>query len=236
MLRRLAQLALGGGGLVRAEAEIASAGLRRSLMRAALAFFAIYIALIGGLAVIAGGAILLAREAGWPVALAATGALLVVLGVIALMLIRRGLAKAIDPDSKAKEARVKAAQAKQSIRDAANPASALRDDDTPGEAPDLGDLAASAAHFISKHPAGVAGAAFAVLSVVGPFRTLRLLGRAAAVASLAVSAFQSASRAADEDRPGTPPSPEPAPRPSPPAGASPPAARTLAPANSRINA
>lgn len=189
MLDRLSRVFAGGGGLLRAESQLAALALKRALGAAVAFAIAGVLAAVALLTLGVAGVVILAGEVGWPIAAAIVGGALLALSIIVLVAGRMAMSKRAPADPERLER--EADRCKQEMRDAVTP-----DDpepDAPGASPGIGggtvpksmnELKDAATTFISKHPVETASAAFAVLALVGPFRTLRLLGRGAALAGL----------------------------------------------------
>tara|TARA_R110000782_G_scaffold53205_7_gene113431 strand:- start:9975 stop:10817 length:843 start_codon:yes stop_codon:yes gene_type:complete len=210
MLWRFRDLFDGGQDLLRAEAQLAVRKVRRSLMAALVLALAAGVALIGFLVLLAGVGVALAREWGWVWSLTAIGAGLLVLGLIAAGVIS-GRLRAIGESDTGPGPKEKARQSKEQMSDAVDP-TVSKEEAHPesksrgpnrgpkGEADNpLEELKAAAIEFATRNPMAVAGGAFAVASLIGPGRAVRMVSRGLTVASIAASVLGKLGE--DEDEP-----------------------------------
>lgn len=217
MLWRFRDLFGGGQDLLRAEAQLAVRKVRRSLVAAGLLAFAAGVALIGLLILLAGVGIVLARELGWVASLGVIGGGLLFVGLGAVFIIAERLRDLGEPAS-GPGPKEKARQSKEQMSDAVDPsvskeeahpeasgpgAGARSPDD--GDGRSLEDLAAAAIDFAARNPMAVAGGAFAVASLIGPGRAVRMVSRGLTVASIAASVL--GKMVEDDDAPPASPTP-----------------------------
>jgi hypothetical protein len=182
MMESVESLLRGGGRALRGELELAAAGLRRSLAAAGLVALAGCAAVAGGVGLLVALAVVLAREVGPAGGIAiAGGSGLVVAGVLLLAARRLGPG-AMDTDGR-EAAEAKVEQGTEEMREAVG----LNEEPRERTTLDPARLVEKAARFAAEHPAEVAGAAFALLAVIGPGRVLRVASRTAAVASAAAA-------------------------------------------------
>lgn len=184
MLERLHKLLAGAGDLFRAEAEVALLSLRRALLASMLVMLGAVLLAVAVLILGVAGTALLAQRIGWAGAGAIVSGVVLIVSVALLTIGRTVLAGT--PKRSLDEARDAADRSRGELQNAVTPGDTEGDpspgaDDTEDETEGLTE---AATRYVLEHPAQVAGATFAVLAIVGPFRTLRLLGRGAAAASL----------------------------------------------------
>lgn len=198
---RIQDLLEGGGDLFRAEAELAGRRIKHVLVSSAALGLGVLIVMSGVAVAMAGLTILLARNLGWPLALAAVGTALVIIGSGVWMLASLRLKG--EPDETiletAHEMEVEdstpkqdAQEAKQQMKDAVS-----MDSTTPKQAregdsltDELEHLKKSAVEMATKNPVIAGSAALLVVSLFGPGRTVKLVSRGMALAGLAASALE----------------------------------------------
>lgn len=198
MLWRISQLFSGGGDLLKAEAEIAAKRMRRVAITGVVVAIGLLAALIGLLIALAGAAVALAAEIGWAGSLAVVGAFVLILGIAIALAARK---KKIDEEPPAKgfhmPPEVEATHAKSQMRDAVDPHEhnpnephAARQQAHAGSLPDFNAIKDKVVDFAAKNPAAVASGAFLALSIIGPFRTFKMITRGAALAGMAATAVE----------------------------------------------
>lgn len=215
MLWRLKELLDGGGELIRAEAELAMNRLKRGLLAAVLLFAALAVAVLGLGVLLAGLTTALAAQTGWIIALCLVGSVLFVLALLAAWPALNTLRNPFLRDELSTHPVIRAAESRHQMADAVNPH--VSKEEAQGLPPprkgsegfpqDFDGMKNAAVDFVSKHPAAVAGGAFLFLSLVGPFRTLRMVSRGLAVASLASSVIEAVNGDDKRARPNGPPPP-----------------------------
>lgn len=209
MMWRVRELLEGGGELLRAEAEIAAERLRKSMLDALLFGAGLAFGLIAALTLLAALAIVLAEEVGWAGSLGIIGGGLFLIALIAALPAMSRLRNG-EPRRRPSP-RVRAAESREQMADAANPnmtrTEALGEPEPAGSVripADIDELKAVATEFVTKHPAAVASGAFLALSLIGPFRAVRLISRGLAVAGLAATVVE-AVKAEKEETTNRPP-------------------------------
>jgi len=199
MLWRLKELFDGGGELIRAEAELAMNRLKRGLLAAVLLFAALAVAVLGLGVLLAGLTTALAAETGWIIALCIVGGVLLVLALLAAWPALHTLRNPFSHDELSTHPLIRAAESRHQMADAVNPsvskeeAKGLPQSDGRSEPipTDFEGMKNTAVDFVTRHPAAVASGVFLALSVVGPFRAIRLLSRGLAVAGLVTTVVES---------------------------------------------
>lgn len=189
MFFRVQELFQGGGELLKAEAEMAARRMRRAAITSAVIALAVLIVLTGLGVLIAGGTAALARETGWPAALAITGGTVFAIGLVVFVAARPATLPSEAPGEPDMNPSDKAAEAKEQIRAALDPDTTPPPAD-PDQPPDLAQLRDAAIAYVVKNPAAVASGALLALSVIGPGRAFRLVTRGAALAGLASTIMQ----------------------------------------------
>jgi len=205
MLRRLAHIFEHGGDFVARQTAIAAADLRTAAVRSAVLACGILLAGAGGLAVIAGLTMLLAQTWGLPAALLGVGAAVLLLagGGLAASLAAR--AREATRRTRQRLEGAERARAALAVEAEPKPAVPARRPPIPAFAPtgtrantsrneqDDPDMLDSIKKAAADNPALAASAAFAVLSLLGPGRTIKLISRGATALSLAASIKDAAS-------------------------------------------
>lgn len=189
MFFRVQELFQGGGELLKAEAEMAARRMRRAAITSAMIAVAVLIALVGLGVLIAGGTAALARDTGWPGALAITGGAVFAIGLIVFLFARPASLPSEELGETDMNPSEKAAEAKEQIRAALDPETTDPQID-PTQPPDFAQLRDAAIDYVMKNPAAVASGALLALSVIGPGRAFRLVTRGAALAGLASTIMQ----------------------------------------------
>jgi hypothetical protein len=195
---RLKELFDGGGELIRAEAELAMNRLKRGLLAAVLLLAALAVAVLGLGVLLAGVTTALAAQMGWITALCLVGAVLLLLSLLAAWPALQTLRNPFSHDELSTHPVIRAAESRNQMADAVNPhvskeqVQGLPEPERTGEnfPPDFEGMKNAAMDFVSKHPAAVAGGAFLALSLIGPFRTVRMISRGLAVAGLATTVIE----------------------------------------------
>lgn len=195
----------GGGELLKAEAELAGARFKRALVSSFVVMTLGLLVMIGLITTLAGLVILLAPTLGWGGSLLCVGAGVMLL--TGLIWLTYGLANKDEAVSSATGSighdtpspQAEAAQAKERM------AQAVDAEKSEGSASDNGpvsDIKQEAIEYALRNPQLVGGAALLALSIVGPGRSLRLLSRGVATASLVHSAIDALStQSSEEDLP-----------------------------------
>ncbi|MCC5824447.1 MAG: hypothetical protein LAT64_14290 [Phycisphaerales bacterium] len=253
MIWRIRKLIDGAGDLLRAEVDLAAIRFRQGVLAGILLAAAISVALIGLGGILAGLTVAVAEAIGWIGALLAVGLLLLVLGGLSAWpiiyqlnaatmpgsnprkraaLSKRQMSDAVDPSMSKKEARQRARAGAAAVQGSTPSESNPPPPPPPPEDRSDEDRSESFAHtaagFVAKHPMAVAGGTFLVLSIVGPFRVVRMVSKGIALASLTSTVIDamkddektdasastnghaaSASRPGPRDKPATPPPPGP---------------------------
>ncbi len=199
MLDRIAKLVTGGGGLLRAEAQLAAHALKRVLVVTAFMALAMVLATVALVVLAVAGVVMLADAIGWaPAAATVSGGILFV-SLAAVFVGKLMMPSALNDSSE--QAQQEARQHKRQVREAVDsqPDGPPARGAAPSDGPQSGDWKDRAARFVADHPIEVASGAFAVLAVVGPFRALRLASRGAAIAGVVSSLMQHARDAEGSD-------------------------------------
>lgn len=199
MLWRLKELFDGGGELIRAEAELAMNRLKRGLLAAVLLLAALAVAVLGLGVLLAGLTTALAAETGWIAALCIVGAVLFVLALLAAWPVLQMMRNPYLHDRLSTNPVIRAAESRHQMSDAINPS--VSKEEATGLPPperrtesmptDLEGMKNAAVDFVTRHPAAVASGAFLALSLIGPFRAVRMISRGLAVAGLATTVIES---------------------------------------------
>lgn len=206
MLSNLRTIVSAGGDLIRSEGTILAERLRRIALWSGLVALAALVLLVAAIALSVAATAALASEIGWIPALAIAGSCALILSVVGLAYVRREMTRQLRRSEMPLEPRAASMLAKQEIVDAlpggepdAESASNSRTDGTPGGADD--DLAAKVTKFITDHPAEIAGGAVAVLGLIGPVRSFRLLSKGVVLAGIAQSIVKQMGTAETPDAP-----------------------------------
>ncbi len=215
MLWRIKELLDAGGELIRAEAELAMNRLKRGLLTAVLLLAALAVAMLGLGALLAGLTTALAAETGWVTALCIVGGVLLVLALLAAWPALQALRNPFSRDELSRHPLIRAAESRNQMADAVNPnvskveARGLPQPERRPEAspPDAEGMKNAAVDFIARHPAAVASGAFLALSIIGPFRAVRIISRGLAVAGLATTVVEAMRDNKESDPGSTPPPP-----------------------------
>ncbi len=217
---RLKELIDGGGELIRAEAELALNRLKQGFLAAVLLFAALGVAVLGLAVLLAGLTTALASQTGWIAALCIVGGTLLLLALLGAWPALQTLRKPFSQSETSKHPMIRAAESRSKMADAVNPdvskqeAQGLPQPDKSSDPfpPDIDGMKNAAMDFASKHPAAVASGVFLALSVIGPFRTIRMISRGLAVAGLATTVIDAMREEHDPDRRSSGPSGNPPPR------------------------
>ncbi len=185
MLERIGRMVDAAIGLAQARASLIVRDLEGAGAAAAGYLAAGIIAAMGLLVLLAGLAAALARPLGWPGALGVVGGLMLVcgIGLFAGLRSRNETARRLR-----REIELEAEQSAEVLRAAGGP-----DPDKaspahgPSLAPSTSGIREAIIQTLTSNPQLVASTAFAVLSVLGPKRSLRILGTAASGAGVAAS-------------------------------------------------
>lgn len=208
MLWRIKELFDGGGELIRAEAELAANRLKRGLLAAILLVAALAVAILGLGVLLAGLTTALAAQTGWIAALCIVGGILFLIAAVAAWPALNTLQRPFSRGEHDTHPVIRAAESRNQMADAINPS--VSKQEAKGLPPpqrrtesintDLDQLKDAAVEFVSKNPAAVASGAFLALSIIGPFRTIRLLSRGLAVAGLVTTVVDSLNEQKRPDR------------------------------------
>lgn len=196
MLSNLRTIVSAGGDLIRSEGTILAERLRRIALWSGLVALATLVLLVAAIAISVAATAALAAEIGWIPALAIAGSCALMLSIATLLYARRAMTRQLRRSEMPLEPRTASTIARQEIADAlpgtepdtepdAESASNSQTNGTAG--PTDGDLAAKVTKFIADHPAEIAGGAVAVLGLIGPVRSFRLLSKGVVLAGIAQS-------------------------------------------------
>lgn len=198
MIDRMSDIVSGVCELARAETELILVRARTALIQVAVVVTGLVIALVSIGSILVALTWTLADQMGLPAALTIVGAVGLVLAALIILVISvlSPRLAANDPESERAEIRAKAASAqikgKQEM-DIENPERPALGDSTPkkdrsenGPDPSLEERVIGA---VLENPALVAGGALTVVSILGPKRTIRLLGRTTMLVGLVSSAL-----------------------------------------------
>jgi len=206
MLSNLRTIVSAGGDLIRSEGSILAERLRRIALWSGLVALAALVLLVAAIALSVAATAALAAEIGWISALAIAGSCALVLSIATLLYARGAMTRQLRRSEMPLEPRTTSKIAKQEIVDAlpgvdpeAESASNSQTDGTPDGADD--DLAAKVTKFITDHPAEIAGGAVAVLGLIGPVRSFRLLSKGVVLAGIAQSIVKQMGTAETPDAP-----------------------------------
>jgi len=207
MLSNLRTIVSAGGDLIRSEGTILAERLRRIALWSGLVALAALVLLVAAIALSVAATAALAAEIGWIPALAIAGSCALMLSIATLLYARRAMTRQLRRSEMPLEPRTTSKIAKQEIVDAlpgvdpeAESASNSQTNGTPGGADD--DLAAKVTKFITDHPAEIAGGAVAVLGLIGPVRSFRLLSKGVVLAGIAQSIVKQMGTADSAEAPG----------------------------------
>ena len=207
MLSNLRTIVSAGGDLIRSEGSILAERLRRIALWSGLVALAALVLLVAAIALSVAATAALAAEIGWIPALAIAGSCALMLSIATLLYARRAMTRQLRRSEMPLEPRTTSKIAKQEIVDAlpgvdpeAESASNSQTNGTPGGADD--DLAAKVTKFITDHPAEIAGGAVAVLGLIGPVRSFRLLSKGVVLAGIAQSIVKQMGTADSAEAPG----------------------------------
>ncbi|MEO0483408.1 MAG: hypothetical protein AAF138_07255 [Planctomycetota bacterium] len=201
MLRSLANIFESGGEFVTEQAKLAATDLQRSAARSAAVALGVFVAGVGALTLLAGVGVLIAHVWGLAASLIILGATLLVFagGAVGLVIASRKRAQerseAIRIEN-AERARARMlAEAKPPLL-APAPHSRPRAQ-TYHQQPEDHDMLDSMKKAAIENPALAASAAFALLSLLGPGRAVKLAARGATALSLAASLKEAANATQD---------------------------------------
>jgi hypothetical protein len=202
MFRRVRQFLRGSSRLLEAEARLVRTRLRQLGLFVALG---VALGVLGALAVAgaaAGAAVLLAPAVGLGIALLVVSGALLLAVALTFWLVNHRLA-AYERSERPPEAAVR--DAKGQLEEAIGPSG---DGQAPAGAPAPGlEFAQHAIDRMRSHPAATAGAVFAVTSVLGVRRSVRIARAAAGLISTGVVAYRALSKL-DGEMPREPSPPE----------------------------
>ncbi|MFG0241502.1 MAG: hypothetical protein ACF8R9_01820 [Phycisphaerales bacterium JB054] len=211
MLSNLRTIVSAGGDLIRSEGTILAERLRRIALWSGLVALATLVLLVAAIAISVAATAALAAEIGWIPALAIAGSCALMLSIATLLYARRAMTRQLRRSEMPLEPRTTSTIARQEIADAlpgtepgtepdAESASNSQTNGTAG--PTDGDLAAKVTKFIADHPAEIAGGAVAVLGLIGPVRSFRLLSRGVVLAGIAQSIVKQMGNTETAEAPG----------------------------------
>ncbi len=180
MLHRIGQFAEAAGDLLDARARLALRDLEETGKRVALRAAGGVLVVAGGATMLGAAGVALGEAIGLVGALATLGGVIALAGVVVLVLEARGAA----PRPSREQLELETRRCTQALRAAFSPTLPPA---RPGASSDPGAAATALVREIAARPALVCGAGFAILAVLGPVRTLRLIGKLAAMAGVAAS-------------------------------------------------
>ena len=186
---RLSEIVSAGGDLFRAESEILVERARGSLLGAAVVLGLGTVATIGGLGVLVAGTAWLAGTIGWISALAIVSGFVLVIGALGTMIAARRVRDETKRSAASDEARRLSYQARLLLTEGTTMDDRTHAESAPPQST-RNDVVERVTEYVTKNPHVVAAGAFAVLSVLGPGRTLRLISRGTMLAGLANSLYQ----------------------------------------------
>ena len=192
MFANLRTIVSAGGDLFRSEGTILLERFRRVALLSGLFALAALVLVAAALALSVAATAALAAEIGWIPALAIASTLALCFSIAALLYIRRAMTQQLRRSEMPLEPRTASVIAKQEITDALPGTDSDGDSAGRPESPatpdtDDPDLTARVTRFITDHPAEIAGGAVAVLGLIGPVRSLRLLSKGVMLAGVAQS-------------------------------------------------
>lgn len=200
MLRRLTSLADGSSQVFRAEGGLLLVRLRRMLAVGGLALAGGVLVLLAVVGLFAAAAVALAGEVGGVQALAIVSGGALVLGLCVIVAARVWMGRAMRRRTLPREQRRDAAEGYLKMQGAtpmmtAHTGTGAGDEHGPipsgGPAAD-GDLKDRVLRYAAENPAVTASGAFALLSLIGPMRAFRLVGRGMMLASVVAAVREQA--------------------------------------------
>ncbi len=204
MFDRIASLAAGSGQLLRVEGQMLLSQARKGLIFGGVAILGglAVVAALAGLVVAAG--IALAQSFGIVWGIAGVSLVVLAFGLAVAAFANRRLAEATRPSSVPTELRLQEEESKRLLageQPAGGRERAAMSQPTPrpSEQPSA-TWQDKVAGFAVENPGVALGGAVAVVALVGPWRTLKLLGRGAMIAGLASSAIKEATEAGRQPR------------------------------------
>jgi hypothetical protein len=199
MFWRVKQFFDGGGRLLKAEARLAAEQAKHAVVGGSVVALACVVALIGGVVLLAGAALALSTQIGWPWTLCAVGAVLLIGGLLAFAAMRSSLQRQFKTKGPTMDPVDEAAHAKRQMHEAVDPdASPPQEEDEADGPMDMDSVKAAAVKFVKKNPAAIASGAFVALSLIGPFRAIRWVAKGAALAGLAATVIEQLKKERDK--------------------------------------
>lgn len=178
----------GGGRLLKAEARLAAEQVKHAVVGGSVVALAFIVVMIGGGVLLAGAALALSTLIGWPWTLCVIGGVLLIGGLLAFAAVKASLKKQFNTKGSTMNPVDEAAYAKQQMHEAVDPETTPPQQAGHQSQPmSVESVKTAAADFVSKNPSVVASGAFLALSLIGPFRAIRLLARGAALAGMAAT-------------------------------------------------
>ncbi len=186
---RLSEIVSAGGDLFRAESEILVQRARASALGAAVVLGLGGVAMIGALGVLVAGTAWLSQSIGWIGAVAVISGLMLAVGGVGTLVAARRLKEESERSAASDEARRLSYQARLLLTEGSTMNDRTHAESAPPQST-KDDVVERVTEYVTKNPHVVAAGVFAVLSVLGPGRTLRLVSRGSMLAGLANSLYQ----------------------------------------------
>jgi hypothetical protein len=188
MLWRVQHFFDGGGRLLKAEARLAAEHVKHAVVGGSVVALACIVALVGGGVLLAGAALALSTQIGWPWTLCVIGGVLLIGGLLTFAAVKASLQKQFNTKGSTMSPVDEAAYAKQQMHEAVDPDTTPPSEHGQQHKPmSVESVKTAAVDFVSKNPSAIASGAFVALSLIGPFRAIRLLAKGAALAGLAAT-------------------------------------------------
>lgn len=184
MLQRVTQLIDSTSGLLEVQAQLVLRRVEQAASSFLLRVASGAVIALGAIAVLAAITIVIARALGTPEALAIVGGFVLIAGAVMLWMGRARTATDSSPRLSDAELKLESQRRLREIHDLATPGSG---DDDARPANDGGLFSSPLLKSILQRPDTLAGAAFAVVGLLGPGQTLRLLGKVASLITIATS-------------------------------------------------
>ncbi len=199
MFDRLEDMMTGGGEFVRAECTMLLVQLRRSVFWGVVAVFGGLALLLALVSLLIAGAAMLAQQTGWIAALAIVAGVGLLGGAAMVYWALGKLKSATAREAMPVTQRLRAAEAKSQISGQRSEEDSMSNEQQrtnpqhrpPEEANSLTDhWQERIAEAVTKNPMAAASGAFALLALLGPGRSVKMLGRGMMLASLAASVIK----------------------------------------------
>lgn len=183
MLDQLASITSGGGRLLRAEGEMLLLQARRACAWGALAILGVLGVCLGLLGVLTALTAAFAQEVGWIWATAAASGVIACAGGVVILTAKVRMRRSTDIAAMPDTVRSRAADARREM--AGEPT--LEEAEAERQRPEGEDESwqDKAVRFAMENPGLAAGGAFAVVAILGPWRTMRMVSRGMMLAGLA---------------------------------------------------